>query len=262
MLVLLLLLGFSHLLLLGAVFAFLKEAASQYISAPKQFNSCSPQVRSASQSAVSEFLTKERAPIIVDQSLSSFPPTRSLGDCSRRKKSQKSDTTKVSTLIDNELLTKKPFKVLNAPRSESHVDTCKATETNGLHDNTSLNVDPKEKKYSFEGDNVECRARKKKLVVGKLLLEKVQELVVEDNKGIHWYCPVERIARFPRKPNLPLLLCLPGQYPQIFSTCSIIALHQILVVKFLDHLYRTFCARLSVITHVCGCYSVLFSNFY
>lgn len=218
MLVLLLLLGFSHLLLLGAVFAFLKEAASKHNSEPKKPKLCIPQVSSTVPTAVPKIPTKESAPTITDPFASSFPTTGARRDCNCRKKPQKLETTIVPTLstqIDNRLLSKKPLNVKTNPQLEIHVDTRKVRETDGLHnDTTPLDINPKEDNFSFEEEIrwSESRARKKNLIIGKLLFEKVQELVMDDKKGIRWYCPVEITAGYPKKTNLPLLLCLPGSY--------------------------------------------------
>lgn len=255
MLVLLLLLGFSHLLLLGAVFTFLKQAASKYNSEPKKSNFCCPHVCSTSPPAVSKYFRKESAPTIADQYASCFPTTSTIRDCNYRKKIQKFDTTTVPTLstqIDNKLLAKKPLNVKKPTQLESHVDTCKVREPNGLHNNAPLDINPKEKNHSFEEEDIptgwmKFRVRKRKMIVGKLLSEKVQELVMEDKKGIHWYCPVEINAGYPKKTHLPLLLCLPGWYSYILSTHScIIPSEQIIVVKFLGPLKLTLCVCLSV----------------
>ena len=220
MLVLLLLLGFSHLLLLGAVFTFLKEAASKYNSEPKKSNICCPHVCSASPTAVSKIFRKESAPTTADQYASYFLTSSTIRDYSCRKKTRKFDTTTAptsSTQIDNKLLAKKLLNVKKPTQLESHVDTCKVREPNALHNNTPLDINPKEKNHSFEEEEIptgwmKFRVRKRKMNVGKLLFEKVEELVMEEKKGIHWYCPVEINAGYPTITHLPLLLCLPGSY--------------------------------------------------
>lgn len=220
MLVLLLLLGFSHLLLLGAVFTFLKQAASKYTPEPQKSNLCCPHVCSTSPTAVSKFLRKDSAPTTADQYASCFSTANTIRAYSCRKKAQKFDTTTAptsSTHIDNKLLAKKLLNVKKTTQLESHVDTCKVREPNALHNNTPLDINPKEKNRSFEEEEIptgwmKFRGRKRKKLVGKLLFDNVQELIMDDKKGIHWYCPVEINAGCPTNTHLPLLLCLPGSY--------------------------------------------------